>query len=77
MSIPTLRAILNFRFPAFRYSEFKRFTPLIPVMIHHGGKEVRHAKARKIYKQSPVGPWMVKPVVLSSYEMIIQDRKVL
>jgi len=59
------------------YSEFKRFTPLIPVMIHHGAKEARYAKARKIYKKSPAGPWSVQPVVLSSYEMIIQDRKLI
>jgi len=59
------------------YSEFKRFTPHIPVMIHHGAKEARLSKARKIYKKSSAGPWNVQPVVLSSYEMIIQDRKVI
>ena len=65
-----------FHFSTNRYSEFQRFTPLIPVMIHHGGKDARREKAEKIYKKSRCGPWKVKPVVITSYEMIIHDRKV-
>lgn len=56
------------------YSEFRRFTPKIPVMIHHGGKDARLAKVRKMKEKHRIGPYKTRPVVITSYEMVIQDR---
>ena len=59
-----------------RYAEFKRFTPLIPAMIYHGSKPTREEKRPYISKKSQCGPYRVQPVVITSYEVIIMDRKV-
>ncbi|KAJ8418277.1 hypothetical protein AAFF_G00139860 [Aldrovandia affinis] len=56
-------------------SEFKRFTPEITVMLYHGP----HAERLKLIKdiRRPQGPMNMCPVVITSYEMAMRDRKYL
>jgi hypothetical protein len=45
-------------------------------MVHHGHRPTRVEQSRKIGNFYNAGPWTSAPVVLTSYEMIIWDRKV-
>ncbi|XP_072883284.1 lymphoid-specific helicase isoform X1 [Hemitrygon akajei] len=54
-------------------SEFKRFTPEIPVLLYHGNQKDRHQKLRKIHKRQ--GSLHILPVVVTSYEIAMRDRK--
>ncbi|MEE6488118.1 hypothetical protein FKM82_015135 [Ascaphus truei] len=53
-------------------SEFKRFTPEIPVLLYHGNPEERRNLARKIKKSK--GPMQMQPVVITSFEIAMRDR---
>ncbi|XP_069756937.1 lymphoid-specific helicase isoform X2 [Narcine bancroftii] len=54
-------------------SEFKRFTPEIPVLLYHGSQKDRHQKLRKINKRQ--GSLRILPVIITSYEIAMRDRK--
>ncbi|KAG7462534.1 hypothetical protein MATL_G00185830 [Megalops atlanticus] len=54
-------------------SEFKRFTPEISVLLYHGPQAERAHLIKKIRK--PQGPLNMCPVVVTSFEMAMIDRK--
>ncbi|GCC35375.1 hypothetical protein chiPu_0013858 [Chiloscyllium punctatum] len=54
-------------------SEFKRFTPEIPVLLYHGNQKDRLQSLRKIHKRQ--GSLHILPVVITSYEIAMRDRK--
>jgi ATP-dependent DNA helicase len=54
--------------------EFQRWTPEIPVVLYHGSKQEREAIRRKSFKH-PGSPEF--PVVITSYEICMNDRKFL
>ncbi|XP_066963138.1 lymphocyte-specific helicase-like isoform X2 [Macrobrachium rosenbergii] len=60
-------------------SEFKRFAPVVPVVLYHGKDTDRLEKLKEINKKSPVEgtPHSVHPVVVTSYEVVIRDTKLL
>ncbi|KAI8049215.1 SNF2 family N-terminal domain-containing protein [Syncephalis plumigaleata] len=54
--------------------EFKRFAPLIPVILYHGTPDERqHLRNKKMRKLDP----NTFPVIVTSYEMVMNDRKYL
>ncbi|XP_071478884.1 lymphoid-specific helicase-like [Diadema antillarum] len=53
-------------------SEFQRFTPKIPVILYHGSKEERTKKRRLIRRK--VGEYNSHPIVITSYEIVMNDR---
>ncbi|XP_014342102.1 lymphoid-specific helicase isoform X1 [Latimeria chalumnae] len=54
-------------------SEFKRFTPEIPIMLYHGAQQERRRLARKIHKRH--GELQIHPVVITSFEIAMRDRR--
>jgi ATP-dependent DNA helicase len=54
--------------------EFRKFTPDIPVVLYHGSKPEREAIRDKEFKR-PGSPEF--PVVITSYEICMNDRKFL
>ncbi|XP_078079806.1 lymphoid-specific helicase [Mustelus asterias] len=54
-------------------SEFKRFTPEIPVLLYHGNQKDRLRSLRKVHKRQ--GSLHILPVVITSYEIAMRDRK--
>ncbi|XP_072334889.1 lymphoid-specific helicase isoform X2 [Scyliorhinus torazame] len=54
-------------------SEFKRFTPEIPVLLYHGSQKDRLQSLRKVHKRQ--GSLHILPVVITSYEIAMRDRK--
>lgn len=57
-------------------NEFKRFAPAINVLLYHGSKEERqHMINRKMQKKNETN--MDFPVVVTSYEIVMNDRKFL
>ncbi|XP_041427007.1 lymphoid-specific helicase [Xenopus laevis] len=56
-------------------SEFKRFSPEIPVLLYHGNAQERRQLARKINKRE--GSLQIFPVVITSFEIAMRDRQVL
>ncbi|KAI8343635.1 SNF2 family N-terminal domain-containing protein [Chlamydoabsidia padenii] len=55
-------------------NEFKRFTPDIPVILYHGSKEERqHAINRKMPQKKQTAHDF--PIVVTSYEIVMNDRK--
>lgn len=60
------------------YSEFKRFAPKVPVILYHGDREERTRLRMKMYKKYPIKKDVeVQPVVITSYEITMRDRKLL
>ncbi|KAK0131602.1 Lymphoid-specific helicase [Merluccius polli] len=55
--------------------EFKRFTPTVPVQLYHGDRVSRPQLLKAIRK--PQGPQNMCPVVITSFEIAMIDRKVL
>uniref|UniRef100_A0A8C5ATG7 Helicase, lymphoid specific n=1 Tax=Gadus morhua TaxID=8049 RepID=A0A8C5ATG7_GADMO len=55
--------------------EFKRFTPTVPVQLYHGPAKERPGLLKVI--QKPQGPHNMCPVVITSFEIAMFDRKVL
>ncbi|KAG0370323.1 hypothetical protein BGZ54_006899 [Gamsiella multidivaricata] len=53
--------------------EFERFVPGVPVELYHGKPEEREHKRNRKFKKLD----MTFPVVVTSYEIIIRDRKFL
>ncbi|KAF9976051.1 hypothetical protein BGZ73_009210 [Actinomortierella ambigua] len=52
-------------------SEFERFTPSVPVVLYHGTPEQRtHIRNKKFRKLDPSFP-----ICVTSYEMVMNDRK--
>ncbi|XP_032825294.1 lymphoid-specific helicase isoform X1 [Petromyzon marinus] len=56
-------------------SEFKRFTPKIPVMLYHGSADERRLLRPKIAKKQ--GELNICPVIVTSYEIAMIDAKYL
>ncbi|XP_039593467.1 lymphoid-specific helicase isoform X1 [Polypterus senegalus] len=54
-------------------SEFNRFTPEISVILYHGHPQEREKVIRKIKQQQ--GPLQMNPVVITSYEIAMKDRR--
>ncbi|XP_015913292.1 lymphoid-specific helicase [Parasteatoda tepidariorum] len=58
------------------YSEFKRFTPDIPVILYHGPRDDRDYLLRKIAKKVKVNEsFSCFPVILTSYQIALIDAK--
>ncbi|XP_011301308.1 lymphocyte-specific helicase-like [Fopius arisanus] len=55
--------------------EFERFAPKIPVVLLYGTSQERVQQARTIKKTASVDGFRTLPVVLTTYEIIIRDRK--
>ncbi|XP_072280863.1 lymphoid-specific helicase [Pyxicephalus adspersus] len=56
-------------------SEFKRFTPEVPVLLYHGNPQERRRLAQKVNKRD--GALQIYPVVVTSFEIAMRDRVVL
>uniref|UniRef100_A0A8C6YNZ3 Proliferation-associated SNF2-like protein n=1 Tax=Nothoprocta perdicaria TaxID=30464 RepID=A0A8C6YNZ3_NOTPE len=56
-------------------SEFKRFTPEIPIMLYHGAQQERRKLVRKIHGRQ--GSLQIHPVVITSFEIAMRDRNAL
>uniref|UniRef100_A0A8B9DHY2 Proliferation-associated SNF2-like protein n=1 Tax=Anser cygnoides TaxID=8845 RepID=A0A8B9DHY2_ANSCY len=56
-------------------SEFKRFTPEIPIMLYHGAQQERRKLVRKIHGRQ--GSLQIYPVVITSFEIAMRDRNAL
>ncbi|XP_026209445.1 lymphoid-specific helicase isoform X2 [Anabas testudineus] len=56
-------------------SEFKRFTPDVSVLLYHGPQQERAKLLKQIRR--PQGPLSMCPVVITSFEISMIDRKVL
>ncbi|KAL1263327.1 hypothetical protein QQF64_006066, partial [Cirrhinus molitorella] len=56
-------------------SEFKRFTPEVSVLLYHGPQKERMDLVKKI--RQPQGPLRMCPVVVTSFEIAMRDRKLL
>ncbi|XP_066535882.1 lymphoid-specific helicase [Hoplias malabaricus] len=56
-------------------SEFKRFTPEVSIMLYHGTQKERLDLVKRIRK--PEGPLHMCPVVVTSFEIAMIDRKYL
>ncbi|NWH43393.1 HELLS helicase, partial [Fregata magnificens] len=56
-------------------SEFKRFTPEIPLMLYHGAQQERRKLVRKIHGRQ--GSLQIHPVVITSFEIAMRDRNAL
>jgi ATP-dependent DNA helicase len=59
-------------------SEFQRFTPEVPVVLYHGNQEERELLRRKHFssrKRTSAHSDSPLPVVITSYEMCLVDRK--
>ncbi|XP_054238721.1 lymphoid-specific helicase isoform X3 [Indicator indicator] len=56
-------------------SEFKRFTPEIPLMLYHGTQQERRKLVRKIHGRQ--GSLQIHPVVITSFEIAMRDRNAL
>uniref|UniRef100_A0A4W3K1U7 Proliferation-associated SNF2-like protein n=1 Tax=Callorhinchus milii TaxID=7868 RepID=A0A4W3K1U7_CALMI len=54
-------------------SEFKRFTPELPVLLYHGDQKERRRILRKVHKRH--GSRHIFPVVVTSYEIAMRDRR--
>nr|CAH0110344.1 unnamed protein product [Daphnia galeata] len=61
-------------------SEFKRFTPRIPVVLYHGSQEKRNellTELKQKFKIPGMDGTKFFPVVITSFEVVIRDRKTL
>ncbi|XP_038599606.1 lymphoid-specific helicase [Tachyglossus aculeatus] len=56
-------------------SEFKRFTPEIPILLYHGNQQERRKLVQKIHKRH--GSVQIHPVVITSFEIAMRDRNAL
>uniref|UniRef100_A0A8C0ZET0 Proliferation-associated SNF2-like protein n=1 Tax=Cyanistes caeruleus TaxID=156563 RepID=A0A8C0ZET0_CYACU len=56
-------------------SEFKRFTPEIPLMLYHGAQQERRKLVHKIHRRQ--GSLQIYPVVITSFEIAMRDRNAL
>uniref|UniRef100_A0AAQ5YAM8 Proliferation-associated SNF2-like protein n=1 Tax=Amphiprion ocellaris TaxID=80972 RepID=A0AAQ5YAM8_AMPOC len=56
-------------------NEFKRFTPEVSVLLYHGPKPERAKLLKQIRR--PQGPLSMCPVVITSFEISMIDRKLL
>ncbi|KAK4876073.1 hypothetical protein RN001_012495 [Aquatica leii] len=50
-------------------SEFKRFSPKIPVILFHGNKEERHYLERQINSKHYLDGKLVKPVIITTFNI--------
>lgn len=57
--------------------EFKTFAPEIPVILYHGLPGEREMLRRKIYRKVLVKNKPIYPIVITSYSMVMRDRKYL
>jgi ATP-dependent DNA helicase len=57
--------------------EFANFAPEIPVALYHGVEEKRHAVMKRFVEAMPKNKRTELPVMITSYEMPLRDRKFL
>ena len=55
--------------------EFKKFAPRVPVLLYHGNQSERCALSTCI--SQPVADLNCSPVVVTSYEILMRDRRIL
>uniref|UniRef100_A0A915HXE0 Lymphoid-specific helicase n=1 Tax=Romanomermis culicivorax TaxID=13658 RepID=A0A915HXE0_ROMCU len=55
-------------------SEFARFTPKLPVVLYHGSKEKRAELRKKLKQGYLLDGFRIGPVILTSYEILMNDR---
>ncbi|XP_014788217.1 lymphocyte-specific helicase [Octopus bimaculoides] len=59
-------------------SEFKQFAPQIPVVLYHGDRATRSALRQKLLTEKKLDEnTYILPVVVTSYQIIMNDRKLL
>ncbi|KAK4876072.1 hypothetical protein RN001_012494 [Aquatica leii] len=58
-------------------SEFKRFSPQIPIIIFHGNKEERRNLARQIQSKHYLDGKLVKPVIITTFDIPLLAGKYL
>lgn len=54
-------------------AEFQRFTPEIPTLLYHGTQQERQKLVKHIHKRT--GALQIHPVVITSFEIAMRDRK--
>ncbi|CAG5134454.1 unnamed protein product, partial [Candidula unifasciata] len=60
------------------FAEFKKFAPKVPVILYHGQKNKRVHLAKQIRQKHKIREGVyVQPVVITSYEVAMIDRKIL
>ncbi|XP_059141217.1 lymphocyte-specific helicase-like [Physella acuta] len=60
------------------FSEFQRFAPKVPTILYHGHKDARAHMSRRIRRKHEIRKGVsVQPVVITSYEIAMIDRKYL
>ncbi|XP_033224714.1 lymphoid-specific helicase-like [Belonocnema kinseyi] len=57
--------------------EFERFAPDLPVVLFHGTADDRRAVYRTIKHKTTVGSCRTQPIVLTTYEMPVMEKKFL
>ncbi|XP_067686166.1 lymphocyte-specific helicase-like [Haliotis asinina] len=57
------------------FNEFKRFTPKVPVILYHGSKDERRSLRSKMRVKHQIKKNVeVQPVIITSYEIAMNDR---
>ncbi|XP_035824753.1 lymphocyte-specific helicase isoform X2 [Aplysia californica] len=60
------------------FAEFQRFAPKVPTVLYHGDKDRRAHLCKRIFRKHEVREGVkVQPVVITSYEIAMIDRKYL
>lgn len=58
-------------------SEFRRFAPKIPAIVFYGNESQRRGLYRKICKKYTVGNVTTLPVILTSYQIPLEEQSFL
>jgi ATP-dependent DNA helicase len=57
-------------------NEFERFTPSIPVILYHGPPNEREAlRSSRLQLHKSAKPEINFPIVVTTYEIVMNDRK--
>ncbi|CAL1532750.1 unnamed protein product, partial [Lymnaea stagnalis] len=60
------------------FAEFQRFAPKVPTLLYHGTKDSRTQLRKTMHRRFKIREGVfVQPVVITSYEMVMIDRKTL
>lgn len=57
-------------------SEFKKFSPLLPVVVYYGTQEERKLAAKKIGRKFSVDDKLTQPIILTTYEVLKRDESI-
>ncbi|XP_058791593.1 lymphocyte-specific helicase-like [Phymastichus coffea] len=58
-------------------SEFERFAPQLPVVVYYGNEQTRHSIRNKIHRKIFPGPFKTDPIILTTYQVPINDASFL